>query len=228
MKKRTLPALLILLPLAACNPTTPNPPPPQPKTTTAAAETRAALPTPTGEQNFDYYLLNLSWSPEFCYSHRNAPECAQRNAFVLHGLWPQNLTGAWPQHCSNDPGPSDPAQFADIYPDPGLLRHEWQTHGTCSGLAPDAFFTTARAAFRSVAIPAQLTSLTQQISMPPDEILHLFTQANPTIPRSSFALSCGNNFLTAIEVCLTKQLQPTTCGPIRSCRANTVRIPPPQ
>ena len=64
--------------------------------------------------------------------------------------------------------------------------------------------------------------------MPPEEILGLFTKANPSIPRTSFALSCGNNFLTAIEVCLTKQLQPTTCGPIRSCRANTVRIPPPQ
>jgi len=228
MKKRILSGLLILLPLAACNPTTPNPPPPQPKTATAAAETRAALPAPTGDQNFDYYLLNLSWSPEFCYSHRNAPECAQRNAFVLHGLWPQNLTGAWPQHCSTDPGPSDPSQFADIYPDPGLLQHEWQTHGTCSGLTPDAFFTTARAAFHSVVIPTQLTSLTQQISMPPAEILGLFTTANPSIPRSSLALSCGNNFLTAVEVCLNKQLQPTACGPIRSCRANTVRIPPPQ
>jgi len=233
MKKRPLPALLILLPILllpilACNPTTPNPPPPRPKTGTAAAEVAKPLPTPTGDQSFDYYLLNLSWSPEFCYSHREAPECSQHFAFVLHGLWPQNLSGQWPQNCSNDPGPADPSQFADIYPDSHLLNHEWRTHGTCSGLSPDAFFTTARTAYRSIAIPAELASHTQQISMPPAEIIGLFTKANPTIPRSSFVLSCGNNFLTAIEVCLNKTLQPTDCGPIRSCRANTVRIPPPQ
>ena len=33
---------------------------------------------------FDYYLLNLSWSPEFCATHANAPECAQHLRFILH------------------------------------------------------------------------------------------------------------------------------------------------
>lgn len=200
--------------------------PPNPATLNPQSDTRSAN-TATTEQPFDYYLLNLSWSPEFCHSHPNATECAQHPAFVLHGLWPQNTTGPCPQHCSNAPGPSDPSQYSDIYPDQGLLEHEWQTHGTCSGLTPDAFFTAARQAFHSVAIPTELTSLTQQISMPPSEILSLFEKSNPTIPAESLALSCGNNYLTAVEVCLSKTLQPTSCGPIRSCRANTVRIPPP-
>jgi ribonuclease T2 len=64
--------------------------------------------------------------------------------------------------------------------------------------------------------------------MPPSQILGLFTSTNPAIGSASMALSCGNNYLTAIEVCMNKSLQPTACGPIRSCRANTVRIPPPQ
>jgi ribonuclease T2 len=181
----------------------------------------------TAEQPFDYYLLNLSWSPEFCHSHPNATECAQHSAFVLHGLWPQNNNGTYPQNCSTEPGPRNPAAFSDIYPDPGLLSHEWRTHGTCSGLSPDAFFTLARTAFHSVAIPPALSHLDHQISMPPSQIFGLFTAANPSIPRSSLALSCGNNYLTAIEVCLNKNAQPTPCGPIRSCRANTVRITPP-
>jgi len=63
--------------------------------------------------------------------------------------------------------------------------------------------------------------------MPPMEILGLFTTANPKIPSESLAVSCGNNFLTAIEVCLNKELQAVACGPIRSCHANMVRIPPP-
>jgi ribonuclease T2 len=40
-------------------------------------------------------------------------------------------------------------------------------------------------------------------------------------------VSCGNNYLTAIEVCLDKSLHPVPCTGIRSCRANTVRIPAP-
>src|SRR5271154_724065 len=223
MKKRTVIVFLsLLLPLAACNPNPQPTPEPVPRPRPAAVALQ-----PSNQQPFDYYLLNLSWSPEFCYSHPTATECAQHAAFVLHGLWPQNTTGPFPQHCSNAPGPRDPSAYSDLYPDAGLLRHEWQTHGTCSGLAPDAFFTTARQALHSVAIPTELTSLDHQISMPPTEILSLFTRANPSFPRDSFALSCGNNYLTAIEVCMNKTLQPIACGPIRSCRANTVRIVPP-
>jgi ribonuclease T2 len=223
MKKKTEPACLIFLLLpTACTP----PPQPAPEPTPRPRAAAFAIPT-SSTQPFDYYLLNLSWSPEFCHGHPNATECASRPAFVLHGLWPQNTDGTYPQNCANDSGPRDPAAFGDIYPDAGLLRHEWSTHGTCSGLSPDDFFTAARAAFHSVAIPPTLSRLDHQISMPPDEILGLLTAANPSIPRASLALSCGNNYLTAIEVCLNKSGQPTPCGPIRSCRANTVRIPPP-
>ena len=86
MKKRLITVLLnLLLPLEACNPR-PKPVPesfPRPHTAAFAAQ-------PSATKNFDYYLLNLSWSPEFCHSHPNATECAQRAGFVLHGLWPQN------------------------------------------------------------------------------------------------------------------------------------------
>jgi ribonuclease T2 len=226
MMKKSIPVFLILLPfLTACDPHPQPTPEPAPRPRGAAAAA-VAIPT-SASQPFDYYLLNLSWSPEFCHDHPDATECASHSTFVLHGLWPQNTDGTYPQNCSTEPGPRDPASFSDIYPDAGLLRHEWNTHGTCSGLSPDDFFTAARTAFHSVAIPPTLKQLDQQISMPPEGILGLFTAANPSIPRASLALSCGNNYLTAIEVCLNKSGQPTACGPIRSCRANTVRIPPP-
>ena len=179
------------------------------------------------DPGFDFYLLNLSWSPEFCHGHPNATECAAHATFVLHGLWPENTDGSYPERCSSAPGPADPGQFKDIYPDLGLLQHEWQTHGTCSGLSADAFFQTARSAFHSVVVPLTLNTLTSQISLPPDQIVDLFSASNPAIPRSSFVVSCGNNYLTAIEVCLDKSLHPIPCTGIRSCRANTVRIPAP-
>ncbi|HXS12019.1 MAG TPA: ribonuclease T2 [Acidobacteriaceae bacterium] len=223
MKKILL--TVVLLCLTACN--SPAPVNTTPAATRHSNPTIAALPQPTGPQRFDYYLLNLSWSPEFCHSHQSAPECGHGATFVLHGLWPQNSDGTYPQNCSNAPGPAEPSQYSDIYPDPGLLEHEWSTHGTCSGLSPDAFFTTARAAFEAFAVPPKLAQLSGQISLAPNQILSLVTQSNPKIGANSLALSCGNNYLTAVEVCLDKQLHPVACGPVRSCRAQTVRIPPP-
>ena len=191
--------------------------------TLGGAESKTAQ-TGTG---FDYYLLNLSWSPEYCYSHPSAVECAAHAAFVLHGLWPENNDGSYYENCTNAPGPADPAQYKDLYPSPGLLNHEWRTHGTCSGLSADAFFTTARTAYRTLKIPPALENLKTQTSMAPEDILGLFTESNPNIPRESLVLSCGNNYLTAIEVCLDKELRPIPCQQVRRCRANNVRIPAP-
>ena len=213
--------LALLLSIAACKSSQPASP-----ANPGPASQHATLRTGSG---FDYYLLNLSWSPEFCYSHPNAAECASHSTFVLHGLWPQNNDGTYPENCSNAPGPGDPSSFADIYPEAGLLEHEWHTHGTCSGLNADAFFTTARTAYRSIAIPRKLAGLSIQTSMSPNQIMDLFMEDNPRIPRESLAVSCGNNYLTALEVCLDKTLHPIQCGPgIRSCRAIIIRIPPPR
>jgi ribonuclease T2 len=227
--KKPLAAFPLLLAAAAlvtagCNPHPAPVPEPRPKPRSGAAVAQSAADAPQG---FDYYLLNLSWSPEFCHSHPNNVQCSMHSTFVLHGLWPQRSNGGYPESCSTAPGPANPSSFKDIYPDQGLLQHEWKTHGTCSGLEPDAYFTAARKAVRSVTIPTKLSQLDHQISLTPDQILSLFTAANPGIPRDALALSCGNNYLTAVEVCVDKQLAPIACGPIRSCRANIVRIPPP-
>ncbi len=176
---------------------------------------------------FDFYLLNLSWSPEFCATHPGQPECAAHPRFVLHGLWPQNNDGTFPEDCSSAPGPTDPGAFKDILPDTGLLTHEWQTHGTCSGLAPDAYFTLARSAFHAVIIPPSLNQLSAPASRTPASILADFARANPSISAASLALSCGNNELTAVEVCFDRNLSAVSCSGVRSCRANSVRITPP-
>ena len=45
--------------------------------------------------SFDYYLLTLSWAPEFCATHSSnasSSECDPTHhfGFVVHGLWPEN------------------------------------------------------------------------------------------------------------------------------------------
>ncbi len=175
---------------------------------------------------FDFYLLNLSWSPEFCSTHGNSPECGRGQGFVVHGLWPQYASGDYPEHCSDAPGPGNPQAYTDMIPTASLVEHEWRTHGTCSGLAADVFFAFVRRAYGNVKIPPGIGRGSDADSVTPEQLLARFAQANPHFPASSFALSCGNNRLTAIEVCLTKDLRPESCQGVRSCRANVIRITP--
>lgn len=175
---------------------------------------------------FDYYVLALSWSPELCHSHPTKPECASGQfGFVVHGLWPQYANG-YPENCSTAPGLADPLRMADIMPDTGLVAHEWTTHGTCSGLDADSYFKLVRQAFGSVKVPAPLKTPTQGFSITPQELKEKFVAANPRLKTENLAVSCGNNYLTGIEVCFDKQLQPRGCKGIRDCRANTIKVAP--
>ena len=171
---------------------------------------------------FDFYLLNLSWSPEFCATHGTSPECGNHLGFVLHGLWPQNLDGTYPEHCSNAPGPVSLGPLAGIVPTVSLLEHEWTTHGTCTGLSPTDWEAEQKTAFTEVRIPAGFGGSDGMLA--PDVIVSQFAAANPGFPASSIAVSCGNNRLTAIEVCMTKDLRPEACSGVRSCRGNVVKI----
>src|SRR5277367_4549479 len=178
---------------------------------------------------FDYYLLNLSWEPEFCHSRRNADseECqAGGRGFVVHGLWPQ-FTNGYPEHCSNAPGPSDPSRLLDFMPTTWLVQHEWSTHGTCSGLSADDYFSLVRKARASINIPEKLARPSQSFSIMPSDVKQAFVEANPGLGSEDIAVSCGNNYLTAVEFCLSKDsLKPMACSAVRDCRANVIRVAP--
>ncbi len=175
---------------------------------------------------FDFYVLTLSWSPEFCHGHSDSPECqTDHRGFIVHGLWPQ-FTHGYPENCSDSPGLSNPSEMLDIMPDERLIEHEWTTHGTCSGLNADEYFGLVRKAYTSVKIPARLVTPSEEFSIAPDEVKRQFLQANSRLSPDSIAVSCGNNYLTGLYICMTKNLEPTSCSEMRDCRANVIKVPP--
>jgi ribonuclease T2 len=176
-------------------------------------------------QPYDFYLLNLSWSPEFCSTQPTSPECAAHPGFVVHGLWPQNNNGTYPQNCGSRPGPTD-ADWQGLMPTASLAQHEWQTHGTCTPYDAATYFGLIRKAFNEVKIPADFNGNTQPASEPPAAIIGDFAKSNATFPSGSIAVSCGNNALTAMEFCFDKNLNPEACQSVKACGANTVKIPP--
>lgn len=191
----------------------------------AFSQRHRSRPASQGQSGvFDYYLLTLSWSPEFCHSHPDSSECqGGHHGFVVHGLWPQ-YTDGYPEHCSTAPGLSNPAEMSDIMPDAGLVAHEWSTHGTCSGLDAESYFKLLRRAFGEVKIPDRFAAARENSSIAPDEIKREFVRANPNLSAEDMTVSCGNNYLTAVSLCLSKDLKPIACQNLRDCRANVIRV----
>ena len=200
----------------------------------SAAHRRRAAASPAAE--FDYYLLSLSWAPDFCAgagSARDPLECApgRRLGFVVHGLWPQGTAGRGPENC----GSASPVSAAIVklmlnyIPGQSLIQHEWKTHGTCTGLSADEYFATVRRARDSVKIPPQLTAPAESLVESAAQIEAQFATANPTFPRSAFRATCQNGRLQEARICLDKNLRGRACTDSAGrCPAPSMTILPPR
>ena len=190
---------------------------------------------------FDFYVLALSWSPSFCEaaqeraqtrgSNRGShPQCDGRPfSFVVHGLWPQYERG-FPAFCQV-PSPRLDHRIVDsmldLMPSPRLIFHEWDRHGTCSGLSANAFFETVRKAHAVVKIPANYLELDRPIMVTPDEITEAFLRSNPGLPRSAIAVSCDSRRLDEVQVCMTKDFSFHDCVEVtrRACKRDKIFMP---
>ena len=166
-------------------------------------------------RGFDYYLMSLSWSPQYCASEARPgdPQCARPYGFVLHGLWPQNERG-WPKDC----GPAAYldnrliAQMLPIMPSKALVIHEWRQHGVCSGLAAGDYFALARQAYNGLQVPAQYQSTTTVLSRDLATLKRDFLAANPALSADGVAVQCSGRYLKEIRICLSRELTPRACG----------------
>ena len=182
------------------------------------------------QSSSDYYLLALSWGPNYCASHPgdNSGECrsGKHTGFILHGLWPEAESGASPVSCA----PAHPVAHALVdhmllyMPSRGLIQHEWAEHGTCSGLSPQDYFGQAEQAFKRVQIPEQYRSFPRAQEFRVSELKQAFAKTNHTAP-AAFRISCHGSELVNVEACLTKDLQFRDCGSgTRECSADRVKM----
>ena len=231
--RRGLPSLFFLLGLlAACAPSGDGGAQPQAEKTVPAEKAASAVPLGTG---FDFYVLSLSWSPSYCEAeggNANRQQCSASRpyAFVVHGLWPQFERG-YPQQCATDerevPGQTL-SELYDIMPSAGLIRHEWQKHGSCSGLSQSDYFDVLRAAREKVVVPAEFRRLDDYRTLSPADAEAAFLDVNPGLPPDGVAVTCDRRYLREVRVCMTKKLAFRACDEVdrRSCRAQKVVMPP--
>jgi ribonuclease T2 len=185
--------------------------------------------------SFDYYVLSLSWAPEFCAqpgaAGANPKECAagRGTSFIVHGLWPEAARGKNPESC----GPARPVarnvvNIALPYMlSASLIQHEWATHGSCTGLNPADYFFAAIQARSAIQIPVQMISVEVPVRESPAQIEARFEGANTAFPKGAFHVACRNGSLTEVRVCFSRDLKPAAC-PSRAgeCSEPAVNIRP--
>ena len=185
---------------------------------------------------FDFYVLSLSWSPSFCKEseERGRPsneQCRGRPySFVVHGLWPQYERG-FPRDCQV-PAPRLSRELTtsmlDLMPAPGLIYHEWDQHGACSGLEAQAYFDLIRKARETVKIPESYAAPKTTLTVAPDEVEEAFVKSNPGLSRAAVSVTCGSTRLSEVRICMSKDLKFRDCDEIdrRACRRDKLIMPP--
>jgi ribonuclease T2 len=185
---------------------------------------------------FDFYVLALSWSPSFCEEAaergRGAVEqCGGRPySFVVHGLWPQYERG-FPEFCQVPAPRLDRniiSSMLELMPSTRLVLHEWDRHGTCSGLSPRDYFEGVRRARAATKIPVEYLDLKAPRTVTPDEVETAFVKANPGLTPGGIAVVCNSRRLSEVRICLTKELGFRDCEQVdrRACRRDKLIMPP--
>ncbi|KIC14858.1 ribonuclease T2 family protein [Leisingera sp. ANG-DT] len=193
----------------------------------------AADGEPAGD--FDYYVLSLSWSPNWCALEgdaRNADQCDARHDYgwTLHGLWPQYHRG-WPSYCRTAEAPPSRAMSRDmagIMGSAGLAWHQWKKHGTCSGLSARDYYTAMREAYGRITRPAAFRRLEKPVTLPASVVEQAFLQENPELTRDSLTITCRDGAIQEARICLSKALEPVPCGRdvIKDCTLKNARFAP--
>ncbi|MGE0231138.1 MAG: hypothetical protein AB7O39_11080 [Flavobacteriaceae bacterium] len=151
-------------------------------------------------------------------------------AFVVHGLWPQYDRG-FPEFCQALPGRAPETivrTMLDIMPSADLVRHEWQKHGSCSGMTPQGYFAQIRAARARIAIPPDFVGPKDHRTVAPTDVERSFLAANPGLPADAVAVTCDQRRLREVRICMSKDLRFHPCPEIdrRACRNPRLAVPP--
>lgn len=201
-----------------------------------ASQSRRAKTDSQPGASFDYYVLALSWAPTFCAdagaAAANPKECArgQSIGFVVHGLWPEMTAGRSPEKCGKaQPVPKSVVNFVVRYmPSPGLIQHEWETHGVCTGLNPQGYFGAIMEMRSAVQIPVQFSSIDTPMRESPGQIEAQFAAANSTFPMEAFRTSCTRGELQEERICFDRNRKPQACpANAGRCADPSVTIRPP-
>ncbi len=184
---------------------------------------------------FDYYVLALSWSPNWCEIEGDAKgsdQCDPRHdhGWTLHGLWPQYTRG-WPAFCPTSQRPPSRAMtrdMADIMGTSGLAWYQWKKHGVCAGIPARDYYAASREAYDKVTRPAVFRKLEDPVRLPASVVEQAFLRDNPGLEPDMITITCKRGHIQEARICLSKSLDFVPCGRdvVRDCTAEDALFTP--
>jgi ribonuclease T2 len=191
--------------------------------------------TAEGERagEFDYYVLALSWSPNWCALEgdaRQSPQCEEDHGWIMHGLWPQFHRG-YPSYCKTakrPPSRSMTAAMADVMGTSGLAWHQWKKHGSCTGLSAEQYYAVSREAYAVVTRPGVFRKLAKPVKLPAKVVEEAFLKANPQMEADGITITCRDGHIQEARICLSRALDPVPCGQdvVRDCKMTNALFEP--
>ena len=161
----------------------------------------------------------VTFQPEFCVHKHEKPEGCHHprqiwNRLTIHGLWPNNNDGSYPQNCSNErfdlsnlqpireeleqKWPNIQAPSPDSESHVSFWEHEWSKHGTCSGLSQLDYFSHALKEL--IPTPSIVTDAEEQHAhVKKDDLIKAYGG------DQLVALVCEKGYLSEVRVCHQKE-----------------------
>jgi ribonuclease T2 len=174
--------------------------------------------------DFDFYVLSMSFQPEFCFQHKrdSFPGCENpqdfwRTSLTLHGLWPEDYDGSWPSTCTDEEfNPKTvhdlgPDRFDHLWPnvkssEPSKVHysfweHEWTKHGTCTGLSQDEYFDTALKHF--LPTPSFVRD-NYGLEVSSSDLLKAYREDQSYNDGDIILVCSGGRYLSEVRICVAK------------------------
>ncbi|KAM9985117.1 hypothetical protein ACTFIY_009559 [Dictyostelium cf. discoideum] len=170
--------------------------------------------------DFDYYLFVQQWIYSYC-SESKCIENKEREAFTIHGLWPNDRNNSYPAFCT---GPSfDLGEISDLEDQLNIdwisltedndlfWTSEYKKHGTCAVVAGSPISNEHDYFVAGLKLYTQhnLTSaLISENIYPSDQDTYEADSISSAI-NSQFGgqpvMQCDNNKLSTIALCIDKK-----------------------
>lgn len=180
---------------------------------------------------FDYWVLKLSWLPEYCDSHLSEDQCRIHDedspGFVVLGLAPQNERGDSPTRCGRRTHVDKDLieRLLPIMAAKDQIDRGWNEYGNCSGLDPRSYFDQVERARRKLEIPAAYESAKASAVTTRSALLQALHETNPQFETESFALRCSGNWLREVNVCYDNAMNPRACiGDVPNNCPDTIKV----
>ncbi len=175
--------------------------------------------------NADYYLLALSWSPQFCYEMRgkgNADvqmQCKDNKfGFVVHGLWPQKINAKnkcdQPRNCNNSIIVSDNIIKQNLCMVPGvnLIQNEWQKHGSCAFSSPDNYYAATTKLWNNLKKPDLIALQNSKHNLTVGDVEQAFIKENPKLAAKNINIEMNSGrYLKEVRICYDLNLNYREC-----------------